>query len=282
MRTTSPPAPLSSTETYPAISAWRTGSVCGLRPVRISSSRPCAGRASGTRSRAGRRGWRRRRLQGPGKPWRHASIWEIAPPPLTVIMHVELPDVVRHFERALHVLRGRQPREVLLDRLPVDVTAPAPSRRNTRAIDVFRFPVATARFLTKAFTSPFQEISSGTGFCAACGCVRARVHLQVLENLATQGALGQHALDGLLERPRRLAGDDLLVGLCPETARVARVPVVQLLRGLASRDLDLLRVDDDNGVAQVPMGGVARACSFPAGSPRRARRAGRGPSLPRR
>ena len=61
------------------------------------------------------------------------------------------------------------------------------------------------------------------------------VHLQALEDLAAQGALGKHPFDGALQRPRWLASNDLLERLRPEPAGVVGVPIVQLEGRLSPR-----------------------------------------------
>ena len=80
---------------------------------------------------------------------------------------------------------------------------------------------------------------------------RAGVALELLQHLVAERALGQHALDGLLERA---AGEALLhlreIGR-RDAARVAAVAVVELVLGLVAGDAELLDVGDDDEVAGV-------------------------------
>ena len=99
----------------------------------------------------------------------------------------------------------------------------------------------------------------------------ALVHLELPEQLVAQLPRGQHPahgpLDDALRDPRLQLPKRLL--LLP--AGAARVPVVQLLVGLAPGDLDLLGVDDDDVGAGVHRGRVERAVLAPqhAGDERR-------------
>ena len=101
-------------------------------------------------------------------------------------------------------------------------------------------------------------ISNGLACWAWCGWVGPGVHLELLEHLAAELVLGEHAPDGLLDD---LAG--VLVQLLAdrrrgETAGVAGVAVHQLVGQLVAGERDLLRVDDDDEVTGVHVRGEGR------------------------
>src|SRR5688500_10995437 len=88
--------------------------------------------------------------------------------------------------------------------------------------------------------------------------LRAPVHLELRDEATRQAVLREHALDRLADHPIRYRLADLPRGLRLQPDRVARVVVVALLVELATRELHLARVENDDEVAGVDMGGEAR------------------------
>src|SRR5690606_31147712 len=86
----------------------------------------------------------------------------------------------------------------------------------------------------------------------------AGVDLQLGQLLASQGVLRDHAADGLLDRAGRVLLKQLGVARRPQTAREARVAVGLLLLQLGAGQRHLLRVDDDDEVTGVNVGGIGR------------------------
>src|SRR5215212_10434053 len=87
---------------------------------------------------------------------------------------------------------------------------------------------------------------------------RAVIDLELAEHLPPEPVAGQHPADGLLDRARGPLGEQHRVRGLLEAARVARVPVGDLLLALAPGQPDLGRVDDDHVVAGVDVGGEDR------------------------
>src|SRR5680860_1265870 len=85
--------------------------------------------------------------------------------------------------------------------------------------------------------------------------VRAGVHLQLRDLLTTEAILGEHAPDGLLDGGAGVLVEHLAERGRGETAGVTRVAVGQLGHPLVARDGNLLRVDDDDEVTTVHVGG---------------------------
>src|SRR5206468_7395650 len=79
----------------------------------------------------------------------------------------------------------------------------------------------------------------------------AAVHRQLLDHGVAQRALGQHALDGLLECAAGVLGLHFLEGLLADAARVAGVAVVDLVGLFRAGDPELGGVDDDDEVAGI-------------------------------
>src|ERR1700733_6454349 len=80
---------------------------------------------------------------------------------------------------------------------------------------------------------------------------RARVDLELAERLTAEGVLGKHPLDRLLNGPRRVLSQQLLVADRAQAARVAGVPVGLLVLQLGPAQRDLVRVDHDDEVTSV-------------------------------
>src|SRR5690606_25009127 len=91
------------------------------------------------------------------------------------------------------------------------------------------------------------------------GMFGAGIDLQIAHLLAAQGTARDHALHGLLDDAlgeaafEKLAGGALL-----DAARIARMPVIDLVAELLAGQLDLLGIDDDHVVAAIAMRRVDR------------------------
>src|SRR5690606_30120215 len=90
------------------------------------------------------------------------------------------------------------------------------------------------------------------------GVLRAGVDLELLQLVATERGLRQHAADGLLDDALGEARQQLCVVRRLEAARVPGVAVGDLVVELAAGEGDLLRVDDDDEVTVVDVRGEAR------------------------
>src|ERR1700758_4502782 len=81
-------------------------------------------------------------------------------------------------------------------------------------------------------------------------------HMKLLEHAPAEGILRQHALDGELDHPLRMLGQELLERDRLDAANVAGVVVVDLVAELAPGDADLLRVHDHDVIAHIDVGAV--------------------------
>ncbi|CUW96897.1 hypothetical protein AGR1B_Cc90093 [Agrobacterium fabacearum S56] len=87
--------------------------------------------------------------------------------------------------------------------------------------------------------------------------VRAGVNAQVLHLTTAERAARDHALDGLFNDALREATfDDLASRTLLDATRVTGVPVVLLVGVLVAGEGNLFRVDDDDVVAIIDVGGV--------------------------
>src|SRR4051794_6230694 len=84
------------------------------------------------------------------------------------------------------------------------------------------------------------------------------VDLELLELLAAQRALGQHAADGSAHRFLRARVEQVPVGLLADAAGIAGVAIEDGLLRLVGRHDDLGRVDDDHEVAGIDVGSEDR------------------------
>ena len=81
--------------------------------------------------------------------------------------------------------------------------------------------------------------------------VGARVHLQLRELLATEGALREHATHRVTHRISRFASMEVSEGLAFYATRVARVGVDHLALSLVRGHDDFVGVNDDHVVTGV-------------------------------
>src|SRR5690606_12359662 len=91
----------------------------------------------------------------------------------------------------------------------------------------------------------------GLGLLGSVGVLGACVDLELGQLLTTEGGLGNHAADRLLDSLLRALGKQLGVGLAPKATGEAGVPVGELLLGLGAGEGDLVGVDDDDEVTGV-------------------------------
>src|SRR5450830_1744810 len=95
----------------------------------------------------------------------------------------------------------------------------------------------------------------GLGLLGSVGVLGACVDLELGELCTTNGVLGEHAANGLFDGARRVLLEHLGVRGRREAARVTGVAVRLLLGELGAGEGYLLRVDDDDEVAYVHVGG---------------------------
>ena len=88
--------------------------------------------------------------------------------------------------------------------------------------------------------------------------IAAGIHLELFDQPFAQSVLWQHPLDGEADDVLRLFIHQLLGGYCRQPSGITAVPVVGLLLHLASGEDNLIRIDDDDIVPGVHMGGKQR------------------------
>src|SRR4051794_7682141 len=141
-------------------------------------------------------------------------------------------------------------------------TTPVPGRSRTRATASLRRPVVWMSGLGTRellwIVSPSRSARRavggqrpGLGLLGGVGVLGTAVDAEPLELLATERSLGQHAAHGQANHALGVAGEQVLEGLRPDPARVARVAVVGLVGELARADGQRRGVDDDDVVAAV-------------------------------
>ena len=84
------------------------------------------------------------------------------------------------------------------------------------------------------------------------------IHLQILHNGFAKARFGEHAFDCLLDEKRRFLRQ--VIGRRSETltSRETGVSCIDLVGHLLACELHFVRVDDDNIIAAIDVGGVAR------------------------
>src|SRR5262245_51506358 len=81
--------------------------------------------------------------------------------------------------------------------------------------------------------------------------IRARVHLELAIHRVPEFGFRQHPADGLFDQSTRLPRADVHGALFAQPAFVSAVAAINLLLFLASRQLDLARIDDDDEITGV-------------------------------
>ena len=185
-------------------------------------------------------------------PWRTAPAWPDSPPPVTLTMMSNVPSwlvstsgwrtTMRPVSREKNSSTGFSLTTILPDAL---LDEDARDRR-----------LAAARAVV--VVADHGQMSSGLGLLRRVRVRRARVALELLDHLVAERALGQHALDGLLERAAREARLHLRERRRRDAARVARVAVVELVVGLVAGHAELVDVGHDDEVARVHVRRVDR------------------------
>src|SRR6476646_10573269 len=123
---------------------------------------------------------------------------------------------------------------------PLTTILPVPGRSRTRATASLRRPVVWIRGLLKNVPLCSREARlaalgqrADDGSLRLVGMGRTGVHLQLLQLLASERTLGQHAAHRELDDLLRVAAEQVLEVLAADPARVAAVAVVGLLQQLA-------------------------------------------------
>src|SRR5207245_6404534 len=124
---------------------------------------------------------------------------------------------------------------------PLARILPVPGRSRTRATASLRRPVVWMRGLLTRIPSRWSPDArpaalgqrADDGLLGLVRMGRTAVHLQLLQHLAAERSLRQHATHRELDDPLRVAREQVLEVLAANPARVAAVAVVGLLQELA-------------------------------------------------
>src|SRR5262245_26993939 len=137
---------------------------------------------------------------------------------------------------------------------------PSPAIRRTRAIDVFRRPVARclpscsaiASFLALRVASSADR-SHGLGPLGVMRMIGTRVNFELRCQRPRKTILRKHPADRQLDEPLRMTGAQRLRADRADAARETGVMMIDLVAFLLAGELDLGCVDDDHEVAAVYM-----------------------------
>src|SRR5580658_2075289 len=123
---------------------------------------------------------------------------------------------------------------------------PVPALSQIRAMAVLRLPVAYVRESGVAMESCLRVLTllerQRLRLLRRMRVVGRGVELELGEHLAAEDSLGEHSLDGLLDREGAVAREEVTVALGRETAGDAGVVVVELLVELGAGQRDLVGV----------------------------------------
>src|SRR6476661_4772430 len=180
-------------------------------------------------------------------PWRVAPAWPDSPPPCTLTWMSNVSAWLVSSRGCLTIMiEVWRPKNSWMS-LPLTVILPVPFFRKTRATLLLRRPVPLFHSPIIVGSLQFQRLR----LLGGVRMLRAAVHLQLLDHRVAERALGQHALDGLLQRAAGVPGLHVAeVGLA-DAAGEAGVAVVLLVELLGAGDPELGGVDDDDEVAGV-------------------------------
>src|SRR5574337_1255316 len=180
-------------------------------------------------------------------PWRTAPAWPDSPPPATLTVMSKLSTWSVSTSGCLAIMiEVWRPKNSAMSR-PLTVILPLPFFRNTRATLDLRRPVPLFHSPIIRGSLDFQRL----GLLGAVRMLGAAVHLQLLDHRVAERALGQHALDGLLERTARVARLQVAKARGADATRIAGVAVVHLVQLFRAGDAELGGIDDDDEVAGV-------------------------------
>ena len=84
------------------------------------------------------------------------------------------------------------------------------------------------------------------------------IHLELLDHLASQAILWEHAPNSLFNESLRMIPANLLQRLGTETTGITRVAEVDLLCLLVTRHIDLVCVDNDDEITAVHVRSICR------------------------
>src|SRR5665213_1365471 len=141
------------------------------------------------------------------------------------------------------------------------VMVPVPGRKRTRATASLRRPVVWVRGADTSFSLAAAD-RRGVVLRRCLRGVRvlgAGVDEQFAHDLATQAVLGNHPLHRVEDQLDGVLVEQRLPGRRAQTARVTRVVIGKLLRGLVGREDHLVGVHDDDVVATVDVRGEVHA-----------------------
>jgi hypothetical protein len=92
------------------------------------------------------------------------------------------------------------------------------------------------------------------GLLGSVGMLSAAINLELTEELAAKGIVGQHAFDGLFNNALRQTGLEMGKGFSLHAARSTGMASINLLSGFVAAHTDLFSVDDDNKIPCIQMG----------------------------
>src|ERR1017187_8506255 len=130
---------------------------------------------------------------------------------------------------------------------------PVPGRKRTRATASLRRPVVWVRGNDTSFSLTAAD-GRGVVLRRCLCCVRvlgAGVNEELAHDLAAEAVLGNHALHRVEDQLDGVLVEQRLPGRRAQSARIARVVVRELLRGLVGRQHHFVGVHDDDVVPAV-------------------------------
>src|SRR3954454_5227695 len=180
-------------------------------------------------------------------PWRVAPAWPDSPPPCTLTLMSNVSAWLVSSRGCLTIMiEVWRPKNSWMS-LPLTVIWPVPFFMKTRATLLLRRPVPLFHSPIIVGSLQFQRLR----LLGGVRMLRAAVHLQLLDHGVAERALGQHALDGLLECAAGMLGLHVAEVGFTDAAREARVAVILLVELLRAGDPELGGIDDDDEVAGV-------------------------------
>src|SRR5665213_4036738 len=145
------------------------------------------------------------------------------------------------------------------------VMVPVPGRKRTRATASLRRPVVWVRGEDTSFslTAANRRGVVLRRYLRGVRVLGAGVDEQLAHDLATQAILGNHALHRVEDQLDGVFVEQRLPGRRAQTARITRVVIRELLRGLVGREDHFVGVHDDDVVTTVDVRGEVHAVLAP-------------------
>src|ERR1700722_17690146 len=112
--------------------------------------------------------------------------------------------------------------------------------------------------MTSLKTDLLRTLEERLGILCAVRMVLAGVNVQTAKLIVACAVGREHAANGFFDEALGMLGLNLARRLHPQSAGKAAVAIVELLIELLAAEFDFLRVDDDDEVAIVDVGGPGR------------------------